>query len=407
MKILVANKYWRPQGGVEQHVFAVRDMLEARGHQVVPFAVLEPSTLPTPFASYFPRNADMRSRKPLDALRGLDRAVRSADTRQAVRRLVEDAKVDAAYVVHVYHQLGPSLLNVLADMKVPTVLSLHDYKVGCPNYRYFSEQTGQACFRCAASPNAYLMAPWRERCWDGSRLAGVALAAEAFATRRRESYLQPGAVTFLNGMQEAMLHAAGITPQRLHRTFHPVVLEDERRARGDHYCYVGRLVPEKGVDVAIRAAAIAGVTLWVVGDGRSRADLERLALDLRADVRFVGAMPHRDSLSLMRSSRALVVPSTWPEVWPFVVLEAIAADVPVVASSVGGMADQLADDRGFLFPPGDVDALAHHLANIDRFARQARDVSAAARNYAGLHWTPDAWEANIADAFELAGTSVA
>lgn len=407
MKILLVNKYWRPAGGVEEHAFVVRDWLEAIGHEVIPFAMNESDTLPTDYREYFPSEVDFRGAGWRERLRGIERATISSESRKTLGALLRDHRVDAAYVLHTYHQLGTAILNTLASAGVPTVLSLHDYKITCPNYRLFDEKSGDICTRCLDSRFGYLVEPIRTGCWGGSRSAGVALAVEALFTRVRKSYQRPDVVTILNSLQRQAADHAGVDPAKVLEVPHPVELASPR-APGDRlqFAYVGRLVPEKGVDVLIEAAAISGTSVVIAGDGRSRADLVELVARLGADVTFVGQLDRAATLKLMRESIALVVPSTWHEVSPLVVYEAIANDVPVIATAVGGMVDQLDGGRGYLIPPADKAMLAQTLLAVASDQRQAQERSQLARDYAARTWSPESWEANMRRAFSMAGVNL-
>jgi glycosyltransferase involved in cell wall biosynthesis len=407
MRILLINKYWRAAGGVEVHAFDVKRWLEARGHTVEPFAMLESDTAEATYSEIFPREVDFRGDTFLKSVKGLARATISKDSRSALRKVLDDFKPEAAYVLHVYHQLGTVLLNDLRAAGIPTVLSLHDYKVACANYRLYSERTGTICTKCLDSNSAPFYAPISEGCWGGSRVAGAALVAESIMTRARRSYNRPQVVTVLNDLQNSALKVAGVDDAKVVRIPHPVTLHAERENYGgNHFLYLGRLVPEKGVDVLIRAAAAAKVSLRVVGDGRQRIELEELARDVGADVQFLGSASREEVRRELADARALVVPSTWHEVSPLVVYEAIASDVPVVATRVGGMVDQLDDNRGFLVEAGSVEALAGSLREVVRDPEIARLRSRNARKHASIYWTQDAWDQNMRDAFAQAGVDV-
>lgn len=130
--------------------------------------------------------------------------------------------------------------------------------------------------------------------------------------------------------------------------------------------WVGRLTPEKGPDVFIEALArpelrTSGVSASVIGDGPLRGRLEARATELGIprSVRWHGAVP--GAARLFRAFDVLVL-SSRTEGTPVVVLEALAAGVPVVASAVGGVPDAVAGARARLVPPDDPRALAQALA---------------------------------------------
>ena len=100
-------------------------------------------------------------------------------------------------------------------------------------------------------------------------------------------------------------------------------------------------------------------------------------------VQWLGELPHDEVLTLFRSARAVIVPSIVADACPTVVLEAMAAGRPVVASACGGIVDMVVDGvTGLLVPPGDVSALAQAISSVLRDPRAAQAFGAAGRNRA-------------------------
>lgn len=128
---------------------------------------------------------------------------------------------------------------------------------------------------------------------------------------------------------------------------------------------VGRLVPEKGFDVLIRAAAKASVSVVIIGDGGQEPVLRALADEVGADVTFAGPVAPDELGPHYRSARLIAVPSH-REGFGLVAAEALASGRAVVASAVGGLAQVVADGvTGRLVPAGDVEALADALVTTD------------------------------------------
>ena len=132
---------------------------------------------------------------------------------------------------------------------------------------------------------------------------------------------------------------------------------------------VARLVPVKGVDIALAALAhvATGARLVIAGDGPERAHLEALARPLGERVTFLGALPTRAIDALLTRASVVVVPSRVlpsgrTEGTPLIAVEALAAGVPVVASAVGGLT-ALAPAAA-LVPPADPVALARAITAI-------------------------------------------
>jgi glycosyltransferase involved in cell wall biosynthesis len=144
---------------------------------------------------------------------------------------------------------------------------------------------------------------------------------------------------------------------------------DEMGARDDELllAYVGRLVPIKRVDRAIRAiaqarAAGARVRLAVVGDGNLRPELEQLAesLNLNGHVRFLG---YRSAPEEVTAGCDAALLTSDNEGTPVALIEAAATGRPVVATAVGGVPEVISD-AGLLVPAGDEQAIAASIVQL-------------------------------------------
>jgi glycosyltransferase involved in cell wall biosynthesis len=129
--------------------------------------------------------------------------------------------------------------------------------------------------------------------------------------------------------------------------------------------FLGRLIEIKGLDVLLRAVAtLPSVQLLVAGDGEQRNAFERLAEKLNVDAVFFGCVGKEGKAQLFASCDMVVIPSRVlpdgrTEGMPVVALEALAAGLPVVAASVGGLSEILIDGQnGLLFTAGNHTELA-------------------------------------------------
>ncbi len=217
------------------------------------------------------------------------------------------------------------------------------------------------------------------------RARGVKLA---FVSRELREIARSAAPRLSAWLDEALVQPMGIDVARFASL--------PRAARGGprRVAVVGRLVPVKGIDVAIRALAhvtTTDVELVIAGDGPERATLEALARSQLANggtprrVTFLGAVDSRTRDQLLSEAACVVVPSRTlangrSEGTPLIAIEALAAGVPVIATDVGGLHDlpelvHLHRDAGVLslVPAEDPRALA---AAIDRSLASPPDARA-------------------------------
>jgi glycosyltransferase involved in cell wall biosynthesis len=156
---------------------------------------------------------------------------------------------------------------------------------------------------------------------------------------------------------------------------------------------IGRLVRQKGIDILLQAIAnVPEVRLTIAGKGELEPDLRCTVTELGLDdrVEFVGWV---DPASIFQRVDAVALPSR-NEGLPLVLLEAMHVGLPVVASSVGSVAEAIEDGKtGLLVPPEDSQTLARALAGLAESPPRRRRLGAAAQHRAQQHFSPAAMAA--------------
>jgi glycosyltransferase involved in cell wall biosynthesis len=377
VRILLVGNHWTPgPGGAETVLVLTADLLRAAGHEVVPFAVAEERTLATPVRDRLPAPAGRRARTRFGEAWAGTWSLRSY---RALARVVDEVRPDVAHVHHVFEELTVSVLDALRRRRVPTVMTLHDYKPVCPNYRLFTE--GAPCTRCLSGRYREVV---RHRCLEGSRWRSVAAAGDAYVSRARRLYARVDRLLAPSAFLRDRVVAGGLPADRLVVLPNPVVAAPApRSARGEPpvVLYASRLVAEKGVDCLLDASTrlAPGVRVRLAGSGRLEPRVRARVAGERLPVDVLGALPPERVAEQLDAAAVAVLPALWEENCPMAVLEAAARGVPVVASAVGGIPELVEDGRtGLLVPPGDPGALARSVNRlVDRPEEAARMGTAA------------------------------
>jgi glycosyltransferase involved in cell wall biosynthesis len=210
---------------------------------------------------------------------------------------------------------------------------------------------------------------------------GVMCASrEAQAILQREGYRG----------QSWVLPAIGVDT----RVFHPCT--HRRAGEGFVVGYVGRLVPEKGLDTLLAAMQLlnAPSILRIVGDGPLRDSLQGQArqLELGERVEISPPLPPVQIAAAMCQLDVLVLPSrttrVWKEQFGRVLVEAMACQVPVVGSDSGAIPEVIGD-AGLIFPEGDAHALAGCLRRLIQSPAMREELAVRGYQRVGQHYTQE------------------
>jgi glycosyltransferase involved in cell wall biosynthesis len=293
---------------------------------------------------------------------------------RALRQIVEAEQPD---VVHARGWIIYSYLAVARRLRVPLVVTLHDYGLVCPKKTFLhkgsvcSGPQWLKCVDCAAEPY------------------GTAKSLAITSGLQVSSRLHSRVDRFV-AISDAVARASGSGTRGRPLTVIPTFIPDDVVAAGrgverpsflpeeDGYLlFVGGLVPTKGADVLLRAYERLEDPPELVLIGSSYGSA---GTDYPEGVTVACDVPHAQVMAAWQRCSIGLVPSVWPEPFGQVAVEAMASGRPVVASDTGGLSDVVVDgETGLLVPPGDEAELAAAIERLladpaerDRMGRAAR-----------------------------------
>ena len=394
MRILHVNKFLHRRGGAESYMLDLAQGQRQRGDHVGFFAMEHPENDEDPNADLFPSRMELNP--PPSGLfakaRTAGQILYRPDAREGMEKVLDRERPDLVHLHNIYHQLSPSILRPLAQRGIPSVMTLHDYKLICPTYQFLDH--GKICEACL--PGRFREAAKR-RCNNGSAFGSALSALELRVHTSTGAYSPVDAFLCPSEFLLGKMREGNAFPDRLVHlpNFCDVSSVLPAQDPGAGVLYAGRLSPEKGVDVLIEATALLpeNIAVTIAGDGPSRPELERLAEDrgVADRVRFLGRIPMAALHDQMRASATVVVPSRWYENQPMTILEAFGCSRPVVASDIGGLPEQIEEGvTGRLVPHDDPPRLAEALALVAGDPATAHAMGLAARQRAVAAYSIDA-----------------
>lgn len=276
--------------------------------------------------------------------------------RRLLRRLIAEQAIN---VVHEPIPVSPKMPSLTFGLGVPVIIGPlnggMDYPPGFPEMQKTAERYFVGFGRLCSN--------FLNRLLPGKLRAHTVLVANPRSGRALPAGCRGRVLTLVENGVDLALWQPAARPAG----------DDGRAVR---FIFLGRLVDWKGVDILIDAFADVVATLpaelHIVGDGPERPRLEAQAgrRGLRAQVRFHGFVPQSECPPLLAAADAMVLPSLY-ECGGAVVLEAMAAGLPVIATDWGGPADYLDAACGILVEP--LDRPAFTAALVAAMLRLASD----------------------------------
>ena len=338
MRVLVIHNRYRLEGGEERAVELQVDALRRAG---VDHALLERSSAEV-----------SRTRAALTLLRG-------GRNEQDVGAAAKDLQADVVDAHNTLPLFGPRALQTARATGASVVMHLHNLRLFCAIG--VAARDGGPCFRCHhRNTLAGLVLNCRESIPEAAVYAAALARHQPAFFESVDRFVVPS--RYAAG-QSALL---GVPAARIDVVPHylpaEAFAETSRAADGRYALVAARLAPEKGVDTAIEAAALADIPLRVAGEGPAAAQLMEQANVIGAPVDFVGRLDRAAMERELAGAAMLLMPSRYHEFAGYSALEAMAAGVPVIGSKLGALPELIGAER--CLPPNDPHAVAARMRQL-------------------------------------------
>ncbi len=375
MKILLAHNYYAQRGGEDVCADDDIGLLRMHGHDVHVYSRDNREIGRTPGVGKFGAG--------MDALW----------SRRTVRELSDIFSLNRPDLVHVHNffpLISPAIFHVCRRFDVPVIHTLHNFRMMCANGLFYRD--GKICEKCARTSSAW--ATWH-RCYRDSALQSMAVSSMIGLHDRMQTWKRTvDQFIALTESARALFVRCGIPDRKIvvnpnYLSVDPAQTDAPRSGA----VFVGRLSPEKGVEMLLEAwCALPDIPLTIVGEGPCRSELEAMVKSRGLTrVRFLGFCAHAEVLKEIGNARILVMPSQWYETFGRTMMEAFAMGTPVVASRIGSMSDLVEHDvTGLLFDHASKDSLVSAVRTLIASPDRLGDMGRAARQRYEARYTPQA-----------------
>ncbi len=391
VNILLVNKFFYLRGGSERVFLEEADLLKRNRHQVAFFSMFDKRNLSCPQSKYFIDHIDyetpVKNIKPkiLQSLKMLY----SFEAKEKIEELLNDYQIDIAHLHNIHHQISPSILDVFVKYKVPTVMTLHDYKLVCPSYSMLTD--GKPCEKCK---NGKYFWCFLKKCTKDSYAKSLLNVVEMYLHHKIlhiydkiDVFISPS--IFLKkklkevGFKKEIVHLPNFINAK---DYLPKYSFNEKII-----CYFGRLSEEKGLFTLLEAVKGIDIKLKIVGDGPIKENLKFKVKSEKLDnVDFLGYKSGRELENEIKRSMTVVLPSECYENNPRIVLEAFVLGKPVIGSKIGGIPELVQDGKtGLTFEPRNISDLRNKIEYLVNSPDKISKMGKNARKFVEKNFNPE------------------
>jgi glycosyltransferase involved in cell wall biosynthesis len=374
-RILLVHNFYQQAGGEDRVVEAEAELLRSYGHRVF-------------------RYTDNNDR--IVHIGKIEAAVQTIWSHASYRKLLKLIREESIELCHFHNTfplISPSAYYAARRVGIPVVQTLHNYRLLCSNALLMRQ--GEICEDCLGRRVVWPGAV--RRCYRNSYSASAVTAAMISAhrltgtwTRAVDRYI--ALTQFARGkFIEGGLPAAKISVKPNFADKDPGA-GDGPMDGGGYALFVGRLSPEKGIDTILKAWDLLpdDLPLRIAGGGPLGPQVKDAAAR-NPKVTWLGELPRAEIPAEMKGAKFLICASNWYESFPLIIVEALAAGLPVIASDIGVLPELIAHQRtGLLFRTNDATDLTGKVQWALRHPNEFARMRIHARREYESNYTADA-----------------
>lgn len=378
---VVHNEYGR-FSGEEAVVEFMERLLLSHGHRL----------------SLFVRSSAEIPRMWLGEPRAFFSGIYSWSSKRAMRELLARQRPDIVHVHNLYPLISPSVLDACRMAGVPVVMTVHNYRLTCPNGLHMVR--GKVCEECLGGHEMRCVV---NRC-EGTVLKSLGYALRNVVARKAALFRRNVTMyAVLTEFQRRRLIDAGYPAERIAvvpNAVSPDGIEAIAPA-GNYMGFVGRVSPEKNIPALLLAAGKLPHIPFKIAGSVDR--MPWLRDGSPSNVEWLGHLDPANLNDFYRHARCILLPSTCFEGFPTVLVEAMLRGKPVICSRIGGL-PEIVDDgvTGLLVEPGDSETLTAKIGYAWDHPELCHQWGAAGRAKSRREYTPQKYYDRLMAVFEQA-----
>lgn len=384
MKILIIHNNYINYGGEDVVVKAQIKLLEDSGHQVI---------------TYFRKSAEI-SKMALGKGRSLFTALYNPRSVKEIKQLITAERPDVVHIHNLFPLISPAILPVIKKAGIPIVMTVHNYRLVCPNGLFFSQ--GKICEACAGKGKEWNCIA--KNC-ENSHFKSIGYALRNWWARKQKYYLKyVDAFACLTDFQKEKLVSNGFAAKKMFvipNMYSGKTNQSETilASKAEKYiAFAGRISPEKGIELLFKAAKLLPEVFFKLAGG-VREDYQ--LPEKPANVELMGMLNADQLNEFYKNASCYILSSIWYEGFPMVFPEAMNHSLPIIAPNMAGFPEVVEHEQnGLLFESGNAQDLAKQIQTLWDNPQKAKAFGEAGYEKLQANYTPQQYSKSLQVLYE-------
>ena len=349
----------------ERYYFNVKELLERKGHDIIPFSIKSERNVQNEYEKYFLEAVDdevyfTQSKKTVKtSIMAMFRMFYSFEAKRKFKQLLLDTKPDIVYIMQYHNKISPSIIYAAKELNIPVVHRISDFQYMCPNALFYNDVKG-ICEDCLTGNKLNCI---KYKCvLNSSVYSAIKLSVKMLhdtmnVTKKIDAFVVPSSFTL------SKLNIYGISDSKLNHipTFFNLQESVINKIEYQPFVlFIGRIEKQKGLMTLVKAFEKSGNFLKIIGfsnDGYED-ELKEYLKGKTNNIEFLGKKDFKEIIPYLSTCLCTVVPSEWYDNFPNVILESFAYKKAVIATNIGSLPELVINNEtGLCFNYGDINSL--------------------------------------------------
>lgn len=276
---------------------------------------------------------------------------------------IDEFKPDIIHVHNFFPIASPSIFYVAQQLNIPIVMTLHNYRLICPNALLFKDN--EICEKCINK--TFPIDGVVNGCYRDSKVQTLSLALMSFFHKKVKTWNNKvdKYITLTNFAKEKILHSSlNLNSKQI--VVKPNFVEDYGYSyeKEDYFIFIGRLSIEKGINLLLDTFKKNNKKLLIIGGGSLEKEV-LTASDSHENITYLGFQGKEFIIEKLTKAKALIFSSIWYEGMPMTILESFSTGTPVLVPNIGGPNEMIENNvNGLIYDANNVNSLIQSINTL-------------------------------------------